>query len=341
MAAVAAAVVTSSVSRARAEHASVTLSYSGAKAAATCPDEATFRGLVAARLGYDPFDGAGVRTLAVGFERRGNEVVGRLALSGNDEGKRAERTLRARADECFELATSMALVAAVAVDPDASAGPAPEPTPAPTAPAPASKAPPATEPAPSRASPLPPVQPDAETRPAPSERSVRLELGALLPVGVVPALRGGVRAGAGLDFGAWSLDAEGAFLFPGSRQNSLGGGEVSAFVVTGSLVPCVDPLGAGTWGLDLCAAGSLGVLRSTAHHVTRADPTSNLHATVGPRLALRVMLSRAVGLGASADVPVALSRTHLSIEESGVRREVWAQPPVGFIGAVSLVARLK
>jgi len=334
MAALCAAVVASGASLARAEHASVTLSYSGVNAANTCPDEATFRGLVAARLGYDPFTGASTRALAVEFERHASEVVGQLSLSGADHEERTHRTLRASAEECFELATSMALVAAVAVDPDATEGRAPSP-------APSATEPPAAPPVRPPASPPVRVSAPAAPRAAVSRRSVRLELGALLPVGVMPALRGGVRAGAGLGFGAWSLGAEGAFLFPGWRESGAGHGEVSAFMLTGSLAPCVAPFDAATIGLDLCAVGALGALRSTARHVSRAAPSSDLHATLGPRVALILMLSRAVGLGVSADVPVTLSRVHLHIEESGQRREVWAEPPVAFIGAVSVVARLK
>jgi hypothetical protein len=53
------------------------------------------------------------------------------------------------------------------------------------------------------------------------------------------------------------------------------------------------------------------------------------------------MLSSAFGLGAFAEVPFTLSRVHLRIEDSGESHEVWAQSPVGFLGGLSLVARVK
>jgi hypothetical protein len=315
---------------ARAEHASVTLSYTSAQSATSCPDENTFRGLVAARLGYDPFVGAGVRTLAVDFERRGNEVVGRLDLSAGGDAKSVKRTLRTSAGDCFELATSMALVVAVAVDPNALAGSTrpqtpPEPPPLPT---------PAPAPTPAAADPR---GPDRIKR---SRSRLRLELGGLLTAGVVPARAAGVRGGVGLDFGTWLVRAEGAFISAGSRENPGGPGEVSAFALAASLAPCVDPIDADDFGLELCAVASLGALRSTAQQVTRAAATSTLLANVGPRVATIVMLSHVLGLGIAAEAPLSLSRAHLYIDDGGVRNEVWAQPRFGFILAASLVASI-
>jgi hypothetical protein len=333
------AAVAASTVMARAEHASVTLSYANAKSATSCPDEITFRGLVAARLGYDPFVSAGVRTLAVDFERRGNEVVGHLDLSTNGDARAVERTLRTSADDCFELATSMALVVAVAVDPNALPGSTPpSPTPEPTVPAPPpSRTPTSDSPATTKPAPTQPRGPD---RPERAGGTLRLELAGLLTVGIVPARSAGVRAGVGFDFGTWSVRAEGAFVSAGSRDNPVGPGEVSAFALAGSLVPCVDAIAADALGLELCAVGSLGTLRSTAKDVTRAAPTSTLLASLGPRVATTVMLSRVLGLGLGAEAPFSLSRAHLHIDDGGVRNEVWAQPRVGISFAASIVASI-
>jgi hypothetical protein len=323
------------------EHARVTLTYELQEAPASCPDEATFRGLVSARLGYDPFVTAGALALTVDFRRRGNEAVGRLNLTGENREKRGERTLRAGADDCFELATSMALIAAVAVDPDAvkahaqseSSTATPETSPPPPAP-------PKVEPKPVDRSPPPvhaPLPPPAVVDQF--ERGVRVELGAVLPVGIVPAPRGGIRAGATADIGAWSIGAEGAFLFPSSRDSAYG--EISAYVLSASLVACAHPVASESWLLSFCAVGSVGALRSTAARVTRPVAATDLFATTGPRIAAVVMLSRAVGLGAHAEMPVTLSRVHLHIDDGGQRREVWAQSPVGFLGGLSLVARFQ
>jgi hypothetical protein len=336
------AVIASCAASSAAEHASVSLTYTRQDSAASCPDEATFRGLVAARLGYDPFVASGALALTVDFERRGNEVVGRLNLTGKNDEKRGQRTLRAGADDCFELATSMALVAAVAVDPDAvqarksAESPVEKPSP-PEKPAPPVEPAPRPNPQPARPPPAPPTTPAVDR----FEHGVRLSLGGVLPVGIVPAPRGGVRAGAAVDVGAWSIGAEGAFLFPSSRDNPSGDGEITARVLSGSLVPCAHPFAAETWMLEFCFVGSFGALRSTASDVSRAEPATDLFATVGPRAAVVVMFSRVIGVSASADVPVTLSRVHLHIEDRGQRHEVWAQNPVGFIGGLSLVVRVK
>ena len=139
--------------------------------------------------------------------------------------------------------------------------------------------------------------------------------------------------------GFWSIGVEGAFLFPSSRESPYG--DVSAYVLSGSLVPCAHPVASERWLLSFCVIGSLGAMRSTAAEVTRAAPATDLFATVGPRAAVVVMMSRAFGLGLSADVPVTLSRVHLHIDDRGQPHKVWAQSPVGFIGGLSLVVRLQ
>jgi hypothetical protein len=333
------AAVATSATLARAEHASVTLSYTSANSATTCPDENTFRGLVAARLGYDPFVSAGTRTLAVAFERSGSEVVGRLDLSADGDAKPVKRTLRTSANDCFELATSLALVVAVAVDPNALPGSTKGPA---TSGPPKPATPPREVPrssgvaAPERV----PDEPRGADRPERSGPKVRFELGGLFTGGVVPDHAAGVRAGVGLDFGRWSVRGEGAFVSAGSRENPGGAGEVSAFAVAASFAPCVDPIDADAFGLELCVVGSLGALRSTAREVTRASPSSTLLATLGPRVATIVMFSHVLGVGIAADAPLPLSRTRLHIDDAGVRNEVWAQPRVGFILAGTLVASI-
>jgi hypothetical protein len=338
------AAVAMSTALARAEHASVTLSYTSAKSATSCPDENTFRGLVAARLGYDPFVGAGVRTLTVDFERRGQTVVGRLDLSADGDARAVERTLRTGADDCFELATSMALVVAVAIDPNASpdstpapAREAPDPVPPTPVTPPAPKAPESA--APARSDPAP-ARPHASDRPRRSGINVRFEFGGLVAWGVVPAAAAGTRGGVALDFGTWSVGAEGTLVTRGSRANPHGPGDVSGVALAGALTSCVDPVNAEAWGLELCAVGSVGALRSTAKGVARAAPSSTLLANLGPRVATRVMFSQVLGVGIAAEAPVALSRAHLHIEKDGARNEVWAQPALGFMVAASLVASI-
>ena len=331
---VALAVVAAHSEVASAQPKSVALRYERVDPAATeCPDEATFRKLVLARLGYDPFDKSGARSLAVTLEPQRGEVIGSLLLTGTAGEKLTDRTLRSGGADCFELASSLALATAIAVDPDAvrAGGPPPPPDLPPD--------PPRPPPPPPDPRPTPPTADDAP----PSlwrlrSPRARLSLAFVMPVGLTPAPRGGVRVGAGMDGGLWSLAAEGAFLFPSSSTESFG--TVSSYVVHGSLVPCGElPLHPVVL-VDLCAVGSLGAMLSDAEEVERSDPQTHLFATVGPRAALAVMPWPQLGFAATVDVPVNLARAHLLIEDGGDSREVWAAERVGFVGGVGLLLRL-
>lgn len=299
-------------------------------AAADCPDEATFRTLVIARLGYDPFDKTGPLTLRVEFRPVGAEVSGSLVLTGRPGAKPTNRALRDA--DCFELASSMALATAIAVDPDAvRAGGAPPPK----EPEPRDVPPPA---------PPPPVQPPPRLPPpdeeppslwSPTPPGARVTAAFAMPVGLTPAPRGGVRAGLGIEGHVWSIVAEGVLFFPSSHEEPFG--TVSSYIAHGSLVPCAHlPLHAIVL-LDLCSVGSVGAMFSDAEGVTRSDPQTHVFATVGPRAGLTVMPWPVAGFQATFDVPVNLARAHLFIEEGGEGREVWAASRVGFVGGLGLV----
>jgi hypothetical protein len=310
---------------ARAERARIALAYQrAADAPAECPDEATFRALVAARLGYEPFVADGGSRLDASLQKRGQELIGRLVLRSDDASPR-ERELRAGPSECFELATSMALAAAVAIDPEAvqTGKPPPEPPPAPAPPPP---------PTPVVAPPSPPPQDHARL-------GFRGGVGAVLPIGVVPAPRGGVRLLLGLDGGSWTVGAEGSFLFPSRREEAFGA--VTAWVASGALVPCARPWFEAVLSIDFCAVGAIGVMRSDAEAVTRSEPTSDVFASVGPRLGVSLFPWRHVGFEATADLAFPLSRIHLYIDDRGAAREVWSSAPVGFVGGLSTVVRFR
>lgn len=315
---------------AAAEPARVSLTYlrRGA-AAAECPDEATFRTLVIARLGYDPFDKAAPLVLRVDLRPQGTEIAGSFVLSGKAGEKRAERTLRDA--DCFEIASSLALATAIAVDPDAvriGATPPPkesEPPPPKPTPPPADR----TKPR------MPPPDDRASSMWSPTPPGARLTAAFVMPVGLTPAPRGGVRAGLGIEGGIWSLVAEGVFFFPSSKTESFG--TVSSFVAHGSLVPCAHlPLHSIVF-LDLCTVGSVGAMFSDAEEVSRSDPQTHVFATVGPRAGVTVMPISEVGIAATFDMPVNLARAHLVIEDRGEPREVWAASRIGFVGGLGLV----
>ncbi len=306
------------------------MTYVRKDAAATdCPDEATFRTLVIARLGYDPFDKTGSLALRVEFRPQGAEVSGKLLLTGSAGEKRADRTLRDA--DCFELASSMALATAIAVDPDAVRGggsppPPKEPDPKPVPP-----------PAPPPEKPKPPPPPDEEVHSLwePTSPRGRITAAFVVPVGITPAPHGGVRLGLGVEGNVWSLVAEGVFFFPSSHTEPFG--TVSSYVAHGSLVPCAHlPLHSIVF-IDLCAVGSVGAMFSDAADVERSDPQTHVFATVGPRAGLTVMPWQSVGFEATFDMPVNLARAHLVIEDRGVPREVWVASRVGFVGGLGLV----
>lgn len=322
---------------ARAEPAGVTLSYDRKDAAeTTCPDESTFRTLVVARLGYDPFDKSVSGSLAVEFRPQGAEMAGRFVLTGPKGEKRADRTLRDA--DCFEIASSLALAVAIAVDPDAvRVGPPPTP-----------KVEPPPEPKDRPGDPPPKASPpkdrpsepslDAPSLWAPRSPRARLTAAFVMPVGLTPAPRGGVRVGAGVDGHLWSVLAEGEIFFPSSATAAFG--SVSAWVARASLVPCAGLPLHRIVVLNLCAAGSIGAIVADAEDVERASPATEIVATVGPRAGLTVMPWDHVGFEATFDVPVNLDRAHLVIEDLGEPKEVWAASRVGFVGGVGLVFSL-
>lgn len=314
--------------RAQAEPPKATLDYARQERATTeCPDESTFRALVAAKLGYDPFGAGAGAALRVVFRRSGSDLSGILTLESGGA-PRGERTLRSAGAGCDELAASLALAAAVALDPNAVANrdqdaapvPVPVPTPSPT---------PASPPAPS-----PPRPPE------PSRRPLRLRVfaGAFVPLGLTPSVTAGARLAAGLDGESWLLGLEGGATLESSKGSTTG--KVTAQRIEGALVPCLRPELSRTVALALCAIGRLGVVRSSAEQVTRASPKTDLVSSVGPRAGVELFPWPSVGFSAEIEAPVSLTRVHLLIDDQGVRREVWASSRVGMMAALGMIFRL-
>lgn len=341
--------VTAHATQPPAEHPTVVLGYErSGTALKACPDEATFRALVAARLGYDAFvDGGGNQNtlaLRVEFRRLGALVSGSLQLTAHGA-PRGGRTISAAPADCYELAASLALAAAVAVDPQGAlaqnAGTAPgQPPPSsePAAPsiAPLRTPPPTSpEPAPSTSSPPPllPPFPPAET----TTRAGFLNAGAVVSVGIQPGPAPGVRIGGGLRSGAWSVGLEMVAFLPSEREQPFGTASAQAFY--GSLLPC----GHRGWTrltVDVCAIVSVGALFSHAEGVTRSRTVTDRYTTVGARVGLTLRASDAWSFTLNAEAPIALSRVHLVVDDAGVNREAWAANRVGFIGAAGMELKL-
>ncbi len=308
----------------------VVLRYERSETAmAACPDEATFRGLVAARLGYEPFVGESALALHVELRPQGGVIAGSLALS--EQGvARGERTMTSAPKDCYELAASLALAAAVAVDPEGALAQKPPAEPA-TAPPAQPQPPPPSQPPP--VAPPPPAPAHAET-----PIGVLLDASGVVSIGMQPGPAPGVRLGGGLGGEKWSVRLEVAAFLPSEREQDYG--VVSSHALYGSLLPCAHPGGA-RFTLDLCAALSVGALFSDAKGVTRSQPVTDRYTTVGPRVGFTLMVSDSVGLGLDAEAPVTLPRVHLLVDDGGVRREAWVASRVGFIGGARVVLRLR
>jgi hypothetical protein len=325
--------VTAYASEETTERARILLRYErSGTAVKACPNEATFRGLVAARLGYEPFVDDSALALLVVLRQQGGGVEGRLELSARGE-PRGERAMSSALEDCYELAASLALAAAVAVDPEGvrAQTTAPEP-----------KTAPRSEPLP----PLPVEQPPPAASPSTTSPrgnaalGVLLDAGALVSWGLQPGLAPGVRLGGGVGGlgGGWTVGLEVAAFLPSEREREYG--TVSSHALYGSLLPCLHP-GSTRFTVDVCAALSLGVLFSDAERVMRSRRVVDRYTTVGARVGFRFMVSDSVGFALDAEAPVALPRVHLLVDDAGVSREAWATSRLGFIGGARVVLKLR
>ncbi len=308
------------------------------RTASECPDEATFRALVGAKLGYDPFAAGAPSSLRVVLRRTGSDLSGTLTLASGGTA-RGERTLHAAGDGCDELAASLALAAAVAIDPDAAArGPTPAAAPVAAEP-PVATAPPPPEPPPPTAPP-PPSEPPTNAASAPNAEHAlgpRFIAGVFIPWGLTPGIMPGARLGGGFDADSWLVMLEASATLESSKSSPLG--TVTAQLFDAALVPCFRPTLTASVALALCAAGRIGMLSSDAEQVTRAAPQKDLIGSLGPRAGLELLLSPSFGFGLEAELPVAFSRVHLVIDDHGQQREVWASSRVGMVAAAAVIFR--
>src|ERR1700722_15263362 len=85
------------------ERPSVVLHYNVARADASCPDEASFRNLVAARLGYEPFATGAPDRVDVEIARSGAGLRGRASVERRDGRTPGAREISGRPHECEAL----------------------------------------------------------------------------------------------------------------------------------------------------------------------------------------------------------------------------------------------
>jgi hypothetical protein len=104
------------------EPARLTLTY-GAPEEAGCPDEGSFRNLVAARLGYDPFVPESQDGVRVELVRDHQRMRGHVEVARQGQGAPLARDLSGDADKCEALGAALATTLAIALDPVSALAP--------------------------------------------------------------------------------------------------------------------------------------------------------------------------------------------------------------------------
>lgn len=306
----------------------ITLTVEAAPGLSRCPDAASLRELIAARLGYDPVQRDAETAFVVRFSEEAPAIVASLQRRSRDGAARGSRAMRSETGDCLELASSVALAAALAIDPEASARAAA----APPAPAPeVAKEPPAAAPPPPPA-PAPPAEvAAAPTSPGPAWALV-VGAGPTVGAGHVPGVSVGPRAGVGVRRGALALEIAGTAIVEGTE--AVGSGAVGASTMFASLLPCARWTASPSWSGDLCAEGQLGALFASAEGVDRASPTTRPVGAVGARASVELPLGAPLSVRLTTSVVAQLAREHLLIDDGGRQVEVWATPPIAFLAGL-------
>jgi hypothetical protein len=280
----------------------------------TCASEADFRGKVAARLGYDPFDDQASWVFRVRVDARSKRPRAEIVTEreGAPSGK---RTLDDAT--CDALSETVASAVAIAIDPLAKSpnrpdDAAPSSTPPPAASPAAAPAPPPAAPP----SPPPPLEPSVE-RPTPIVPFVAAD--ATASVGRTAGAAIGGRAVVGIGYGALSVSIEGrGEATPGPvRLTPLDRASWSVF--SGGIAAC------GHKGvLGLCGTFAVGSLQARAEDVSRPSLKGTFFAVLGPRLELGIPITDDVALRANAELGIPLVRTTFFIDGE----PAWTAPVV-------------
>ena len=284
----------------------VRLGYIVADGVVGCPGEQQVRDAVAERLGYDPFDDAAQTSVAASIQADGVGLLAKVVVekAGTTTG---EREVRARDQNCAELASAVVLAISLAIDPlSIFAAPPPPPEPPPPPPAPPSVAPRPTPPA---------VRQAAPPREAPFH--VSAGAGALAAYGSTPGLTAGFAGRAALRKSNLSVGVEGRFDLPTSE--SAGTGEVRASAWMGAMVACVHRR-----GLGLCGLLGVGRARVAGVNLEEARPVAAPLAVAGPRATFDISLWPRWSLMLHADILATLWRPTVLVG----RDAAWRAAPV-------------
>ncbi len=331
------------------------LSYERGEGADGCPDAASLKQGIAARLGYNPFvDEAELKVSAV-VSRAGTQLRGILRLERDraDAGPGSspaqavgQRELTGPASDCRELASAMELAISIAIDPLVTTRPAaaardPQATEGAAAePAPRQSATPSPPPPDDVAASVPaieprqPLQPDSgpvelegepfsRNRPRPAKVHAYAGLG--VAVASMPLASPSLQLGARLQWKTASVGLE-ARVDPISSYE-VAGGRIDSALVVGSVVACLHYRRFA--GCGLVSAGAL-TISGAGYDDARQGATP--YVAVGGRAVAELFRVRSFSFAVSGDLVAPI--VHTSLQVSG--GEVWKTPALA--GGVGLCA---
>jgi hypothetical protein len=290
---------------------------------ASCPDEASFRNLVAARLGYDPFSPDSPGGVRVELARDRRMLRGRIEVDRPGDPAPNARALSGKEGDCEALVLALATTLAIALDPVRAATPTEKAQPSAAAPTPASTvlAPPAPAAAGGDAAP-----------PASTARPIFFAaLGGVVSVEGAPSVAIGGEAAFGLRTAGFSAEAAGRVESTPQATRVASGDRLQATILSGALIPCAR---LGAWAF--CAVGRVGAFQGYAPDVASPHLGTTVFASVGARVGYSFALSRNLALRPTIEGALPVVRTSLAI--AGV--PVWTAGPATGGASLALVADL-
>jgi hypothetical protein len=272
----------------------------------SCPSEAAFRALIAARLGYEPFQPDAGRVADVSITARSRRLLGELELRDAAGAPAGTRVLDAAPGACASLAESLALALAIAIDPQVLTREAPPPPPV-------IVLPPAPPPAP------PPPSPPSPAAPAVASAVWSVEAGASGSVGLLPDAALGLWLGAGVGRERFGATVWGEIAL--ANAVSVAGGTIDSSLLRAGVDGCARFSFAG-----VCLRASGGAINAGGQGFLNDRRGALAVATVGPLVFAEVRPSNALAIRVSAGTDVALIRNSLFV---GLL-EAWHAPPASF-----------
>ncbi len=283
-----------------------------------CPTSAELADAVAARIGYDPFDGGTSeekREVVVGVHRQQAGIVGVLELRGPQAGAKATRELSSPSGDCRELLDALAVAIAIGLDPGSLTRPPGDLPPAPPSAAPV--APVAAAPPPGASSPAAADRTSDARAPDDDRLDVRLGGGPLVMFGELPATAAALDVSIGVRWKWLEPTVEGFATLPTTLDAPPG--RVTASLLGAGIVPCGHA--------DLffgCVGLTLGALRGEGEGVATPRRGSQFYSGASGRAGIEVAVSRSIWIRGYAEAVAPLTRITLQL----AAQDVWRMPSV-------------